>query len=386
MRCTFLCFLGFLLLWGVTACQSPEKLPVVSSTGQITVTARATSLRATAPAFTPTSAHLLTPSPTASPVPSATAVPPTDTPPATFTAVPTSTPSPLTPTPDRTCPDPPPAKPDYAHNVLAAQPWPTPDTAVAPTHFRLTDPVSGDRKPLENGYYPYGWDGGGRFLLHNGADMPKEQGTLVTAVAAATVVVAQSDVDALYGWRCDWYGQLVVLELDDQWLGQPVYVLYGHVQEVQVQPGQHVQQGDPLAQVGVEGVSTVPHLHLEIRVGGNGFADTQNPMLWLAPLPETGVIAGRLVDITGRPWQGVRVTLIEAAADGPVYHYTFTYLDDPQHIIHPHVALAENFVFADLPSGNYTLFVAVGGAEYRQPVVVHGGEVTAVKIFAEPEE
>jgi murein DD-endopeptidase MepM/ murein hydrolase activator NlpD len=151
---------------------------------------------------------------------------------------------------------------------------------------------------------------------------------------------------------------------------------------VQVQPGQHVQQGDPVAQIGVEGVSTVPHLHLEVRVGNNGFADTQNPMLWLEPLPETGVIAGRLVDAAGRPWQGVRVTLIESTTDGPLYRYTFTYLDDPQHLIHPDAGLAENFVFADLPPGNYTLFVAVNGAEYRQPLEVNDGEVTAVEIVA----
>lgn len=251
------------------------------------------------------------------------------------------------------------------------------------SHFWLADPVTGGRKPLENAYYPYGWDGDGRFLLHNGADMPKERGTLVTAVADGTVIVAQSDTEELYGWRCDWYGQLVVLELDEQWQGQPVYVLYGHVQLIQVEPGQRVTRGDPIAEIGVEGVSAVPHLHLEIRIGNNGFADTYNPMLWLEPLPETGVLAGRLVDEAGRPWQGVRLTLIESTADGPVYRYTFTYLDDPQHLIHPDAALAENFLFADLPPGNYTLFVSVAGREYRQPVVVNVGEVTAVEIVAE---
>jgi hypothetical protein len=236
---------------------------------------------------------------------------------------------------------------------------------------------------MENGYYPYGWDGDGRFLRHNGADMPAVQGTLVAAVADGTVIVAQSDADELYGWRCDWYGQLVVLELDALWQGQPVYVLYGHVQHIQVEAGQRVVQGEPIAEVGVEGVSAVPHLHLEVRVGSNDFASTQNPMLWLEPLPGTGVLVGRLVDGAGRPWQGVRLTLIESTDEGPLYRYTFTYLDDPQHLIRPDAALAENFLFADLPPGNYTLFVSIEGQEYRQPVVVNGGEVTAVEIVAE---
>jgi hypothetical protein len=133
----------------------------------------------------------------------------------------------------------------------------------------------------------------------------------------------------------------------------------------------------------VEGVSAVPHLHLEVRVGSNDFASTQNPMLWLEPLPGTGVLVGRLVDGAGRPWQGVRLTLIESTDEGPLYRYTFTYLDDPQHLIRPDAALAENFLFADLPPGNYTLFVSIEGQEYRQPVVVNGGEVTAVEIVAE---
>lgn len=260
-----------------------------------------------------------------------------------------------------------------------------PDTAVSSSHFWLDDPVAGGRKPLENGYYPYGWDGDGRFLLHNGSDMPRPQGTLVTAVADGTVIVAQSDSAELFGWRCDWYGQLVVLELDETWLGQPVYALYGHIQNLQVEPGQHLEQGDPVAEIGVEGVSAVPHLHLEIRIGSNEFSQTRNPMLWLEPAPETGVLAGRLVDGTGRPWQGVRVTLIETSGEQVQYRYSYSYLDDPQHIINPDEALAENFVFADLPAGNYTLFAQVEGVDYRLPVEIRAGQLTTVEIVTRGE-
>lgn len=377
--------LGCLCVWLLVACQSPEGAPVASSTLPVTVTA--------VPTLSPSPIPSPAPSATASPTTSATAVSPTQTPPPSPTApstalsagVPTVivSPQPPSPTPARTCPEPPPIKPDYQRNILGEQPWPTPDATAPQLHFWLTDPVLGGRKPLANGYYPYGWDGDGRFLLHNGADMPQVQGTVVTAVADGTVVVAQSDAAELFGWRCDWYGQLVVLQLDEQWQGQPVYVLYGHVQLIQVEPGQRVAQGEPIAEIGVEGVSAVPHLHLEVRVGSNAFTITQNPMLWLEPLPGTGVLAGRLVDAAGRPWQGVRITLIESTDDGPLYRYTYTYLDDPQHLIHPDAVLAENFLFADLPPGSYTLFVSVAGQEYRQPVVVNVGEVTAVEIVAE---
>lgn len=256
---------------------------------------------------------------------------------------------------------------------------------MAQPYFGLADPLQNGRKPLEDGYYPYGWDGGGRFLLHNGSDFPGEKGTPVTAVANGMVIVAQTDEAELYGWRCDWYGQLIVLELAERWQGQVVYVLYGHIQNLQVVPGQMVEQGDILAEIGVEGVSLVPHLHLEIRIVNNGFGDTVNPMLWLEPLPETGVLAGRLVDEAGRPWQGTRVTLVEAAGEEVNYFHTFTYLDDPDHLIHPDAGLAENFVFADMKPGFYTLFATAAGEEVRLPVEINAGELTAVEMILTPQ-
>lgn len=284
---------------------------------------------------------------------------------------------------DRACPDPPPTKPAYLPNYLPNQPWPTPQPGPHEPHFWLSDPVAGGRKLFEQAYYPYGWDGGGRFLLHNGADMPQALGTAVTAVADGTILIAQSDVAELFGWRCDWYGQLVVQELDEQWLGQPVYILYGHVQNLAVQPGQRVQTGDPIAEIGVEGVSLVPHLHLEVRVGTNEFDSTRNPLLWLPPLPGYGVVAGRLVDAALRPWQGTRVTLIDTSSGEAQFISTFTYLDDPQHLIRPDEQLAENFVFADLPPGNYTLYTQIQGVEYRAPVEVRAGELTTVEMVTE---
>lgn len=330
--------------------------------------------------------------PTNTAVPTQTFIPlPTNTAPATVTAVPTLTPTAtpsVTPTPQmgQACPNPAPAKPDYAIGVLGEAVWPTPTSELSEPHFWFIDPVQGGRKPLADGYYPYGWDGGSRFLLHNGSDFPQLLGTPVTAVADGTVIVAQADVEELFGWRCNWYGQLVVLELAEHWQDQPIYVLYGHVQNVQVEVGQTVKQGEVLAEIGVEGVSAVPHLHLEVRIGNNGFGDTVNPMLWLEPLPETAVLAGRLVDEAGRPWQGSRITLIKTSGEEAEFLNTFTYLDDPDHIINPDAGLAENFVFADLPAGFYTLFATVEGQEYRQNVELKAGEVTAVEIITQTGE
>ena len=332
----------------------------------------------------PTAVPTATPPALPSPRPTATG---TAAPTATATASPTATPvpsptTPPTPTPDPAvglpCPDPAPVKPDYVAYALTADPWPTPDPAAAPPPLSLANPLP---EAGRNAGYPYGSDGSGRYLLHNGLDMADEDDALAVAPGDGEIVLARDDVDELFGWRCDWYGQVVVLRLDETHDGQPVYVLFGHVKDVQVVEGQRVARGEPLAREGTAGVATVAHLHLEVRVGANTFGATRNPLLWLEPWSGSGVIAGRLVDPDGRAWQGVTVTLIDK--DGALLN-TWTYLDDPDHLIHPEPALGENFVFGPVAEGRYTVFVEHQGEEYRQPVEVRDGEVTALEIVTAP--
>lgn len=333
-----------------------------------------------AAAALPTAAPSATPP--ALPTPQATATA-TLRPSPTATASPTATPTtPATPTPDPAvglpCPDPAPVKPDYAAYTLTADPWPTPDaTAVLPP-LSLVNPLPTAGR---NAGYPYGSDGSGRYLLHNGLDMADEDDALAVAPGDGHIVLARDDIDELFGWRCDWYGQVVVLQLDEGHDGQPVYVLFGHVRDVQVVEGQRVARGEPLAREGTAGVATVAHLHLEVRVGANTFGATRNPLLWLEPWSGSGVIAGRLVDPDGRAWQGVTVTLIDK--EGGLLN-TFTYLDDPDHLIRPDPALGENFVFGPVAEGRYTVFVEVQGEEYRRTVEVRDGQLTTLEIVTDP--
>jgi hypothetical protein len=283
---------------------------------------------------------------------------------------------------DRSCPNPAPAKPDYNYYYLSAEKWPEP-SGTALGHFWLTRPFPGAGRFLYTDWYPYGYDGGGGYLLHNGVDSAEDAGTPVIAVADGIVVVAGSDKDKLYGWRCNWYGNLVVLKLDDHWMNQPVYILYGHVLDISVEVGQIVKRGDQIAEVGVGGVATAPHLHLEVRVGDNDFNSTRNPLLWLAPPESRGLIVGRLIDPQGRPWRGVSVVAIPRQENTDIFR-TWTYLDDRNSMINPDEVFAENFVMADLLPGEYDLFAEIQGETYGIPITVSGGEVSLVEIETQP--
>ena len=322
--------------------------------------------------------------PTSTQLPPATATPiPTDRVPSTSTPTAVAT-APATAVPiNRVCPDPIPLKPVYGRYIISDIIWPTPDPALVNAHFWLAKPLPGGGRFLINQNFPYGYDLNGRLLLHNGVDSSEPLGTPVLAVGEGTVVVAQDDLNDWFGWRCDWYGHLVVIELDQTFQGQPLYALYGHVLNINVEAGQRVRIGEQVAEVGFGGAATAPHLHFELRVGNNEFEATLNPMLWLNPGQTRGVIAGQLLDPEGRPWHGVGLSLIGKSEDTSSGN-TWSYLDDPLHYINPDPGYAENFVFADVKPGEYEIYTKVQGVEYRAPVQVVAGEVSSVAIVTEP--
>lgn len=354
---------------------SPTFAPTTAPTGTAEPTAIPTqppSPTATATATTMVLPATNTPQPTVEPT-----VPPTVTATATETAV--AIPSSTT-TIGEPCPNPSPLKPEYATYVLGES-WPTPSPSPTTNRIWLAKPLPGGGRYLINQTFPYGTDGSGRYLLHNGVDTAGSLETPVLAVADGTVIVAQSDANRSFGWRCDWYGHAVMVELDVTWLGQPVYAFYGHVLNIQVEPGQRVTTGQPVAYVGVGGAASVAHLHFEIRVGGTAASDTRNPMLWVSPGETRGVIAGRVVDGLERPWQGVGVTLIPQT-DNPEFMNTWSYMADPLGIVgpNPDELLAENFVFNDVLPGDYIVYTKINGLEYRVAVTVQAGEISVVEI------
>ena len=114
--------------------------------------------------------------------------------------------------------------------------------------------------------------------FHSGTDFAAPQGTPVTAVLSGKVTLS----NFLGG-----YGLAVALEHNNG----TKKTLYGHLSEVFVKPGEQVKQGDVIGRVGSTGMSTGPHLHLEVREFRQGSWVALDPGKFLAaagsPIPVT---------------------------------------------------------------------------------------------------
>ena len=108
----------------------------------------------------------------------------------------------------------------------------------------------------------------GASTYHLGVDIGASWGSDIYATKAGTVKVANE------GWNYG-LGYCVKIQHDDG-----TSTVYGHMSRVIAVVGQRVAQGQVIGKIGSTGVSTGPHLHYEIRIGGvNGTA--VNPLPYL---------------------------------------------------------------------------------------------------------
>lgn len=201
-------------------------------------------------------------------------------------------------------------------------------------------------------------------------------GTPILAVADGTVVFAGDDLERLWGAKTDFYGNLVIIELDRRYRGESVYCLYGHLSEILVDRGDTVKTGQTIAKVGMTGIALGPHLHFEVRVGGITYEDTRNPELWLKPFRGYGTIAGRVLTTDGCAVANLLLRMDRIDGGKGRYSDVYTYLkgdfnfDDEWQ---------ENFLAADAPAGRYRVSFVLDGQLREQIVDVEGGKTSWIE-------
>jgi len=109
--------------------------------------------------------------------------------------------------------------------------------------------------------------GGRSYEFHGGMDIAGDRGEVVQATADGVVTEA--------GWKGG-YGQMV--EIDH---GNGIRSRYGHLSRIDVNLGDTLTRGQPIALIGSTGRSTGPHLHYELRLGDRPI----NPRRFLPPEP-----------------------------------------------------------------------------------------------------
>lgn len=321
--------------------------------------------------FTPT--HTATVTPTHTPTQTPTRTPsPTPTHTSTPTATPTQTPTPsITPTPSHT----PTLAPTHTPTV-------TPTPLPPEDHAWLGRPIGPDGSNQIARYYPYGTRGGAEeYLIHHAVDIINPTGTTVVAVSPGEVVFAGDDSKIALGPTTHFYGNAVMIRLDLTYEDEPLTVLYGHLSEVLAQEGQRVETGDVVGAVGATGIALGPHLHFEVRVGGDTYAHTRNPELWIAPFSGMGTIAGRLIDAEGNFIPQTLITFHPAETPDERWRETRTYYEEEG--IAPDPEWGENFVMGDAPPGDYVIKTRVDGRLYLANVAVQAGQTSLVVIQTE---
>ena len=90
--------------------------------------------------------------------------------------------------------------------------------------------------------------------MHEGIDISNRVGTLV--VAPADGIISDNGNDLVHG-------KMLVISH-----GFGVTSRYSHLSKVLVKTGQKVKRGDKIAEIGMSGKTTGPHLHYEVRLNG----------------------------------------------------------------------------------------------------------------------
>lgn len=238
-----------------------------------------------------------------------------------------------------------------------------------PIHQWMKRPVAGDENNQRDQTYLYGATMGGNFRQHQGCEYNNPQGVPLLAVDGGTIVYINKKIGH------------TVLKCNTRFEDYHVYAHYHHMHDITRYVGQKVNRGDVIGHIGKKGNVTNEHLHFEVSLSKQDDSNvpnkTVNNELWQKPLPGCGTIVGQVVDSSGYPIMGACIYGVEkpVPTESP-FSYAEAYGDS----VNSSPAYNENFVIADVPAGEYLLWVEDGGQKYAVKATVAPSMVTRVKI------
>lgn len=262
-----------------------------------------------------------------------------------------------------------------AEPVLGWRPplYPVPWAVSAYDHFYFTRPIAADNVNWPLAEYRYGGVFFAPDIVHTGVDIDAAEGAPILAAGPGTVVSADWGLfSESPGNISDPYGKAVVIKHDFGYKGQPLYTIYAHMSEIIALVGQHVETGDVIGLVGSTGITTGPHLHFEVRMGGNTFYTTYNPELWMAPPQGWGVLVGRVTEEKGRLLNYYPLE-VRPEPSGVPLRRALTYA---QGAVNSDPYYNENLVLSDLPAGIYKLTLNYKDKDIQTWVEIFPGQVT----------
>lgn len=237
-------------------------------------------------------------------------------------------------------------------------------------HFYFQRPIAANEINWPVADYRYG----GIFfesVVHTGIDIDAPLDTPVLAAAAGKVIWAGNGLLSGVENSSDGYGLAVAIKHDFGYEGQRLYTVYAHMKSLTVVDNQVVQVGEQIGTVGNTGHTTGPHLHFEIRLGKNIYANTRNPELWIAPPQGWGVLAARIMDNTGKLLTHipVHVSAYESNRVWEVRTYGVGSINQDDNY-------RENMVLSDLPAGKYKIWIDFDDTPLYYKFDINPGAVT----------
>lgn len=110
------------------------------------------------------------------------------------------------------------------------------------------------------------------------AGASSNHGAIDIGVSYQPVYAAESGIVVAASWWSG-YGNFIMIWHKNK--GE-LYTCYGHLSSFNVSVGSSVSRGQQIATSGNTGISTGPHLHFEVRSGGNGSGNRVDPLGYLS--------------------------------------------------------------------------------------------------------